>query len=155
MTTITARKVSASAVVLTPFTPQITARKVGASAVVLTFPDFGITARKVSATATVLGDGTGDARQTASGNRPAYRAGPDPYVEFGPGETLSVNLLFPGKYTLIRYKADDTFEITTMTLTPGPFVLDNDFNQAALVLNASTIAIASIKHTMRVRAGNA
>lgn len=113
--------------------------------------------QKLTVYAAEVADASGNAFQSVAGDRPTYRAGPDPYIEFGAGDTLRITLLADGPYTLITYRPDDSFTTQLLTLAAGQYTLPAvNFNQLALIPGTlSSIAEASIKHSMRVRAGNA
>ena len=111
-------------------------------------------AQKIALYAAELPDATGNAKQATAADRPIYRAGPEPYVEFGTGDSLAVNIMFADTYTIVTYRADDTFTVQSVSLPAGPTTLNANFNQVAIIRGTlSRIALASIKRTMRQRAG--
>jgi hypothetical protein len=98
-------------------------------------------------------DDSGNAKQTNPSVLPIYRDGARPYVDFSSGDSLFVNIIFPGQYTALIYKSDDTFEKMLLNLSIG---LNNlpvvDFNQMILLLgDPPRIVIESLKLTMRSR----
>lgn len=170
------QKTAAYAAVQVPYNPAQSVQKAAAYVAVQTAPvesqnvekvvayvavqapyNPGQNVEKVVAYVGLLPDATGDAKQGTAADRPAYRAGPDPFVEFGAGESLQVNIVLPGTFTILTYRPDDTFTTETLTLPAGPYTLPAvNFNQVAIVSGTpSAIAMESIKLTMRTRAGNA
>lgn len=113
-------------------------------------------AHKAVAYAVEQGDFTGNARQETPDDRPTYRAGPLPHVEFGAGDSLVVNLPFGGSFTIATLQPDQTFTVAEVTLPAGLWILPAvNFNQVALLADVGlpSIVIASLRRTMRARAG--
>lgn len=86
-------------------------------------------------------------------SRPAYRTGARPYVEFGSGESLQVQVSEAGFYEWIALLSDGSFNEQTLELSAGlndiPAV---EFNQAVLIVGPITsVARQSIKLTMESR----
>lgn len=130
---------------------QITAHKGVAYAVEQPVQTMDV--HKAVAYAVESADLSGNAKQSTAGARPIYRDGPRPYCDYSAGDSLQVNLPNTAVYTVIVYKPDDTFEITTPTLTAGVNTLPIvDFNQVVVVQGTlSAIALESVKATMRGR----
>lgn len=148
-------KASASVVVLQTFAPAQGLQKASISVVVQSVPDSRLNVPKASLSVAVLPDVSGNAFQTTPGNRPLYRAGPKPYIEFTPGSSLEVKLLFAGTYTLILLLPDGSSTTEAIELPAGIYTLPaTDFNQAVLAYGTlSRIAQASLIYSMRDRAG--
>lgn len=108
---------------------------------------------KATGVVVVQPDASGDAKQATALSRPAYRVGPKPYIEFGAGEALEVNIILPGTYTVILFKSDQTFQVSQVTLPSGPYALTQDFNQCLIYQGVpSRRMLTRIKATMIGRA---
>lgn len=154
MTEIRVKKSVGVVVSQKSFTPALKAQK-SVGVVVTQIPNSSkaLVEKAVGVVVTQL-EISGNARQETSGNRPAYRAGPLPYVECGAGESLSTAAL-TGQHTLVVYRPDDTVAFSSVDLPDSDFVLPTeDFNQLILIRGTlSRIAQASIAYSLRVRSG--
>lgn len=95
-------------------------------------------------------DTSGNVFQDVSSERPLYRTGTPPYIEFLTDTSLKINSVFPGVHTLVIYKPDGEFEVQQVTFVSGANELPViNFNQIAIVKGvAPRILIESIKVTM-------
>lgn len=156
MTEARIHKTVAGVVTQPTFTPSAKVEKSVSVVVVQPLAIFpaALLEKAVSAVVTQQ-DASGNATQPTNANRPTYRAGPKPYVEFSAGKSLTVNLLFAGDYTLLTLLTDGAHTVQNLTLAAGLYTLPSvNFNQAILVRGTlSRIAVASLALSMRDRAG--
>lgn len=99
-------------------------------------------------------DTSGNAFQDATLEKPLYRTGTLPYVEFITGSSLKINSLFGGIHTLVIYTQAGEFDIHQITLAAGENTLPTvNFNQCVVVRGvAPRVLIESIKATILDRA---
>lgn len=126
-----AEKTVSGVVTQTTFTPALKIEKAVATVVVQVPPP--VPPQKLTKTVSsvvVAKDGTGNARQATSGNRPVYKAGPRSYLDFTGGKSLSMFALPTATYQFVNLKPDGQFTETQVNLTGDPSDLPStNFNQ--------------------------
>ena len=97
--------------------------------------------------------------QDVDADRPVYREAPSggvPYVDMSAtGASFKTNIPIEGTYTIIVYKADQTFNVFETDFTAGINTLPvtDDFNQLAALLgsNLHRFTIDAVKEGMKAR----
>lgn len=131
--TMNVQKTVVYAATQAPLNASMSVEKVTAYAAVQIPPSESLKVEKAVVYAATQTNVTGDAKQPTSAERPRYRTGAVPFVEFTAGSSLKINVLFPGVYTYVVLKPDLTIETQSLTLPAGPATLPTvNFNQAVL-----------------------
>ena len=114
---------------------------------------FALISHKGVAYAVEQSDISGNLRQATEVDKPIYRSGPVPYVDFTGDKTFDVNVLNTGSYTLFRFTPEETFVETKVDLTKGPNSIDPDnFNQLAIFEGTPfRIVLEALRVNMRTR----
>ena len=97
--------------------------------------------------------------QDVGANKPVYRDAPSggvPYVDMSAtSASLKVNVPVAGTYTLIVFKADQTFDVSEIDLVVGDQTLPvtDDFNQIAALFGSGLhrFTINAVKEGMKAR----
>lgn len=152
MTEIRVKKSVSTVVTTQPFVPALKVEKATATVVTLVPGTVEQKVQKATSTVVILGDTSGNAKQSVSAERPLYRAGPIPYIQFTAGSSLDIGITAPGTYTLLLYKPDGSITQTTLNLMEGTYTLPTtDFNQAVLARTTDKRILRRIKLTFPLR----
>lgn len=120
--------------VQTPFVPALKVQKANVYVAVLVPSTDQLKVEKAAVYAGVQVQVHGDAYQTTSGNRPIYKAGPKPWIDFSTGQSLIAYLATSSSHAAFCLDRFGNFsQVFQDTLPTGYHTFSTDFNQYVVI----------------------